>query len=78
MLTNTCKAALVCLLLAGLVFGQGLNTTQTKDDWEEINFEFDSAILTDGFPSLLRLAELLGQHSDYRVTLVGLINKYML
>ena len=30
-----------------------------KDDWEEINFEFNSSVLSDGFPSLLRLAELL-------------------
>ena len=28
---------------------------QTKEQWEEINFEFNSAILSDGYPSLLRL-----------------------
>ena len=32
---------------------------------------FDSAVLTDGYPSLLRLADLLEQHSDYRVKLSG-------
>lgn len=48
-----------------------INTTQTKENWEEINFEFNSAILTDGFPSLLRLAELMGKHPDYRVRLEG-------
>ncbi len=30
-----------------------------------------AAVLTDGYPSLLRLAELLKQHSDYRVKLSG-------
>ncbi|HSB15253.1 MAG TPA: OmpA family protein [Bryobacteraceae bacterium] len=51
--------------------GQGLTTTAAKDDWEEINFEFNSSILSDGYPSLLRLAELLGQNPDYKVTVEG-------
>jgi hypothetical protein len=50
---------------------QGLTTTASKDDWEEINFEFNSSVLSDGYPSLLRLAELLKQHPDYKVTLEG-------
>jgi len=53
------------------LFAQGLNTSQTKDQWEEINFEFNSSILSDGYPSLLRLAEMLSQHRDYHVKLVG-------
>jgi hypothetical protein len=53
------------------LFAQGLNSKQTKEQWEEINFEFNSSILSDGYPSLLRLAEMLGQHRDYRVKLVG-------
>jgi hypothetical protein len=53
------------------LFAQGLNTNQTKDQWEEINFEFNSSILSDGYPSLLRLAEMLSQHRDYHVKLVG-------
>ncbi len=53
------------------VFAQGLETTAKKDDWEEINFEFDSDILTDGYPSLLRLADLLNENGDYTVALVG-------
>jgi hypothetical protein len=58
--------------LASSLFAQGLNTGgQTKDDWEEINFEFNSSILSDGYPSLLRLAELLGQHRDYKVKVTG-------
>jgi len=53
------------------LFSQGLNTTASKDDWEEINFEFNSAVLADGYPSLLRLADLLQKHSDYRVKIEG-------
>ncbi len=62
--------AVVCTC-AALLPAQGLTTTATKDDWEEINFEFNSAILSDGYPSLLRLAELLHAHPDYKVTLQG-------
>ncbi|MEX2299321.1 MAG: OmpA family protein [Bryobacterales bacterium] len=58
-------------LCAGSVFAQGLETAANKNDWEEINFEFDSAVLSDGYPSLLRLAELLNQNADYRVSLRG-------
>ncbi|MCL4852511.1 MAG: OmpA family protein, partial [Bryobacteraceae bacterium] len=57
--------------LSALVFAQGLQTNASKDDWEEINFEFNSAILSDGYPSLLRLAELLQQNPGYKVRLVG-------
>ena len=62
--------AVVCVC-AALLSAQGLTTTATKEDWEEINFEFNSSILSDGYPSLLRLAELLQQHPDYKVTLDG-------
>src|ERR1043165_9923036 len=59
-------------ILASSLFAQGLNTGgQTKDDWEEINFEFNSSILSDGYPSLLRLADLLSQHRDYKVKVTG-------
>ncbi|MGD0364864.1 MAG: OmpA family protein [Bryobacteraceae bacterium] len=58
-------------VFASCLFAQGLNTSQTKDQWEEINFEFNSSILSDGYPSLLRLAEILGQHHDYHVKLTG-------
>lgn len=54
------------------LMAQGLDTRGfSKDDWEEINFEFDSAVLSDGFPSLLRLAELLKAHPGYKVRLEG-------
>ena len=55
------------------LFAQGPNppSTQTKEDWEEINFEFNSSILSDGYPSLLRLADLLSQHRDYHVKVTG-------
>lgn len=58
-------------LLSSCLFAQGLNTTASKEDWEEINFEFNSPVLTDGYPSLLRLAELLQKHPDYKVKLEG-------
>jgi hypothetical protein len=59
-------------LLATWLFGQGLSTGgQAKDDWEEINFEFNSSILSDGYPSLLRLADILSQHKDYKVKVTG-------
>src|ERR1035438_1179547 len=58
-------------LFTTCLFGQGLSTSQTKDQWEEINFEFNSSILSDGYPSLLRLAEILSQHRDYHVKVTG-------
>src|SRR5579859_5859893 len=59
--------------LASTLFAQGLTPPpdQTKEDWEEINFEFNSSILSDGYPSLLRLADLLSQHKDYKVKVTG-------
>jgi hypothetical protein len=70
-----CQRFLTLLILftmtAAALFAQGLNTTASKDDWEEINFEFDSHVLVDGYPSLLRLAELLQKHPDYKVKLEG-------
>ena len=44
---------------------------QTKDDWEEINFEFNSSILSDGYPSLFAWRSILGQHQDYHVKVTG-------
>jgi hypothetical protein len=60
-------------LMASGLFAQGLNppSTQTKESWEEINFEFNSSILSDGYPGLLRLADLLSQHRDYHVKVTG-------
>src|SRR5579872_6069277 len=57
--------------LAACALAQGLNTSASKDDWEEINFEFNSAVLSDGYPSLLRLAELLKNHPGYHVKVEG-------
>jgi hypothetical protein len=60
-------------LLATGLMAQGLNPVSqtTKESWEEINFEFNSSVLSDGYPSLLRLADLLTQHRDYHVRLTG-------
>jgi hypothetical protein len=56
---------------AVISFGQGLQTNASKDDWEEINFEYNSAILSDGYPSLLRLADLLQANPAYKVRIEG-------
>jgi hypothetical protein len=70
-LMRSLRVAALLIACAALLGAQGLDTTATKDDWEEINFEFNSAILSDGYPSLLRLAELLHANPDYKVTLDG-------
>ena len=61
---------LSCLLTVCL-WSQGLTTQASKDDWEEINFEFNSAVLSDGYPSLLRLADLLHKNTGYHVKVEG-------
>lgn len=71
MARKTATLATSLLWLTGTLAAQGLNTTATKDDWEDINFETNSPILSDGYPSLLRLAELLNKNSGFRVKLVG-------
>src|SRR5579871_5879970 len=63
--------ALVVSLVAVQLAAQGLDTKATKDDWEEINFEYNSSVLVDGFPSLLRLAELLQKNPGYKVKVEG-------
>ncbi len=62
---------LIVVFASSSLLAQGLTTTASKDDWEEINFEFNSSILSDGYPSLLRLADLLSQHPDYKVRVEG-------
>ncbi len=66
-----CGRVSVLALTAAMLYGQGNTTTASKDDWEEINFEFRSTVLTDGYPSLLRLAELLKKNPGHKVNLVG-------
>jgi len=59
-------------LMASSLFAQGLNPGgRNKDSWEEINFEFNSSILSDGYPSLLRLADIMAQHQDYKLKVTG-------
>ncbi|MGI8741407.1 MAG: PKD domain-containing protein [Bryobacteraceae bacterium] len=48
-----------------------MTTQASKDDWEEINFEFNSGVLSDGYPSLLRLADLLHKNTGYHVKVEG-------
>jgi hypothetical protein len=66
-------AALLCVMtLAAIgVSAQGLDTKASRDDWEEINFEYNSSVLVDGFPSLLRLAELLQKNPSFKVKVEG-------
>jgi K319L-like, PKD domain/OmpA family len=64
-------AFLAVPMLAVSLFGQGIDTQATKDDWEEINFDYNSSVLVDGFPSLLRLSELLQKNSGYKVRIEG-------
>ncbi len=62
---------MLAVITAGLTWSQGINTQANKNDWEEINFDFDSSILVDGFPSLLRVAELLQANPGARVRVEG-------
>ena len=66
-------ARLLALAAAGAIAisAQGLNTNASKDDWEEINFEYNSSVLSDGYPGLLRLGELLQKNPGYHVRLEG-------
>ncbi|HEY3739365.1 MAG TPA: OmpA family protein [Bryobacteraceae bacterium] len=70
-LTLSSVLAMTFVASASSAFGQGLDTRASKDDWEEINFDFNSAVLTDGFPSMLRLAELLKANPGYKVRAEG-------
>src|SRR6201992_2607890 len=71
MLRKFATPLLVLPLVAIGVSAQGLDTNASKDDWEEINFEYNSSVLVDGFPSLLRLAELLQSNTGYKVRVEG-------
>ncbi len=71
MLRKCIVLGILSCILAAYGYAQGLSTNASKDDWEEINFEFNSAVLSDGYPSLLRLADLLHSHSGYHVKVEG-------
>ena len=62
---------MVLPVLASSIYAQGINTTASKDDWEEINFEYNSSVLVDGFPSLLRISELLQKNAGFKVKVEG-------
>jgi hypothetical protein len=71
-MVRRCIGLLSIALLVGTgLWAQGLDTQASKDDWEEINFDFNSSVLVDGFPSLLRLAELLQANGGYHVRVEG-------
>jgi hypothetical protein len=71
MIKKILPAVLAAGMFSSCLFAQGMNTKASKGDWEEINFEFNSSVLTDGYPALLRLADLLKGHSDYKLRIVG-------
>jgi len=71
MLKRCAGLLFVLPLIAVGVSAQGLDTKASPNDWEEINFEFNSSVLVDGFPSLLRLAELLQKNPGYKVLVEG-------
>ena len=64
-------AFLAVPVLAVSLFGQGIDTQASKDGWEEINFDYNSSVLVDGFPSLLRLSELLQKNEGFKVRVEG-------
>jgi OmpA family/PKD domain len=69
---NRFAALLAVLPLVAIgISAQGLDTKASKNDWEEINYEFNSSVLVDGYPSLLRVAELLQTHPGYKVRVEG-------
>jgi len=64
-------ALLAVPVFAVSLLGQGLDTQAGKEDWEEINFDYNSSVLVDGFPSLLRLSELLQKNEGFKVKIEG-------
>jgi hypothetical protein len=64
---------MMLLLAAGSLFAQGEGplVNASKDDWEEINFETNSSKISDGFPALLRMAELLKANPGWRLAVTG-------
>lgn len=74
MIHRKLAALLIALLLAcGALFaqGEGPQVNASKDDWEEINFETNSAKISDGFPTLLRMAELLKNNPGWKLKVEG-------
>jgi OmpA family len=71
MFKRTTASLVLAAMCAIAVSAQGLDTSASKDDWEEINFDFNSSVLSDGYPSLLRLSELLQKNPGYHVRLEG-------
>ena len=68
---GTLRAFSVALFALPIAWAQGLETTASRQDWEEVNFEFNSSVLSDGYPSLLRMSELLSKNPTFKVKLEG-------
>src|ERR1700712_2777033 len=71
MLRRSTQLLTVFLLGVFFIWAQGIDTPTARTEWEEINFDYDSAVLVDGFPSLLRMGELLQQNADYKIRVEG-------
>ena len=71
MLHKIAALSIALTLAAVCVSAQDRNLNASKNDWEEINFEYNSSVLVDGFPSLLRLGELLQRNPGYKVSIEG-------
>jgi hypothetical protein len=70
--TTSVKIWIAFGLMSLIVSAQDVENTRAKPtDWEEINFETNQAVIVDGFPSLLRLADMLKAHPDFKVNIVG-------
>jgi hypothetical protein len=63
--------AVALLVSGGLQAAPQTETRPGPDDWEQINFITDSAVITDGHPSLLRLARLLKDNPNYSLQIIG-------
>ena len=59
------------ILLFLLVAVTGWAAAVDKSDWEEVNFEFNSSILVDGFPAMLQLADILAKGPEYQILVEG-------
>lgn len=63
------RRKLILLILLAAV--AGWSAAMDKSDWEEVNFEFNSSILVDGFPAMLQLADILSKGPEHQILVEG-------
>jgi hypothetical protein len=71
MTTKVLGLLVVVGLRAMFAQGQTVPPTASACGWEDIQFEFNSTVPIDEPNQLMQIWELLGQHREYRVVLVG-------